>query len=174
MTDTQQSTSEPAMPGFEEMGARLISGDITPGQFLGLSEERLYEIATLGHSMMTRGQSESALDIFKGLVAASPYDSVFHCHLAAVYTQLERFPEAMEEYTQALQLNIANVDAMVGRSELYLREGKVAEALKDLQGALQLDPEARRDTTKRARVTLMVLRKMAEETAAAEKPSTTG
>jgi tetratricopeptide (TPR) repeat protein len=160
------------MPSHTEMGQRLISGDITPAQFLGISQEQLYEIATLGHNMMSQGQLQQAMDIFKGLVAASPYDSVFHCNLAAVHAQEQRYAEAMEEYTQALELNLANVDALVGRSELYLREGKVAEALADIKAALELDPQAQQETAQRARATLMVLQKMAEdeELAQAAKP----
>jgi tetratricopeptide (TPR) repeat protein len=69
----------------------------------------------------------------------------------------------MEEFTQALQLNVANVDALVGRSELLLREGKVAEALRDLEAALRLDPEAQLESTQRGRATLLVLQAMADE-----------
>lgn len=146
-----------------ELGERLIRGQITPAQYLGLSQKRLYEIAALGHEQLMESRPQAALDIFKGLVAASPYDSVFHCNLAAAYAQLQRFPEAMEEFTQALQLNVANVDALVGRSELFLREGQLAEALQDLKAALQLDPEAERESTQRARATLTVLQNLADE-----------
>jgi tetratricopeptide (TPR) repeat protein len=163
MNEALQTSLDLSTPGQLEAGQQLIRGEITPAQFLGLSQKRLYEMATLGHNLMAEGQLEGALDIFKGLVAASPYDSVFHLNLAATYTQLQRFPEAMEEYTRALQLNVANVDALVGRSELLLREGKVTEALQDLQLALQLDPEARRETTQRAHATLSVLQSMADE-----------
>jgi len=82
--------------------------------------------------------------------------------LAAAYARMERVEEAKKEYTRSLELNIGNVDALVGRGELYLRERKLPEALKDIQQALKLDPQASRDTTKRARATLMVLQKMAE------------
>ncbi|WP_224247732.1 hypothetical protein [Hyalangium gracile] len=168
MTETSQTSNEPAPPSQTELAQRLITGDITPAQFLGLSQERLYEIATVGHRMLVDERAEQALALFKGLVAASPYDSVFHCHLAAAYVLAERYPEAMEEYTLALRLNIANVDALVGRSELYLREGKVAEALTDMHAALQLDPKAERDSTQRARTNLLVLKAMADEAEAAE------
>lgn len=127
-----------------------------------MSREMLYEIASRGHERLTTGKLQEALDIFKGLVAASPYDSVFHCNLAATYAHLERFAEARESYTRALELNIGNVDALVGRSELFLREGNVAEALKDLQAALKWDPDAKRDNTKRARAMLTMLQKTAE------------
>lgn len=170
MSETPQTSSTPTPPSQTELAQRLISGDISPAQFLGLSQERLYEIAALGHRLLTEGRAQQALTLFKGLVAASPYDSVFHCHLAAAYVLAEHYPEAMEEYTHALQLNIANVDALVGRSELFLREGKVAEALSDIQAALQLDPQAQRETTQRARTNLLVLKKMADEVEAAEAP----
>ena len=146
-----------------ETAEKLFLGEITPGEFLGLSQERLYKIANMGHEMFKSGQIQGALEIFEGLVAAAPYDSVFHTHLAAAYARLERFDEAKAEYTRALELNIANVDALVGRGELYLRESNIAEALKDIQRALELDPQANRDTTKRARATLQVLSKMADE-----------
>lgn len=165
-TTSQQNTSTPQVP--PELAERLIAGEITPAEFLGLTQQSLYGIATVGYEMLKTGRFQHALDIFQGLVAASPYDSVFHTNLAATYAGLERYDEAKASYTDALRYNIANVDALVGRSELYLRENKIPEALQDLQAALKLDPEAQRDTTKRARVTLMVLKKMADEASAAK------
>ncbi|SEL33791.1 Tetratricopeptide repeat-containing protein [Stigmatella aurantiaca] len=166
------SSSSPSLPPNSGLSQRLIAGEITPAQFLGLSPERMYALATRGYELMVRGNTQSAIEIFKGLTAASPYDSVFHCHLGAAYVQAERFQEAMEEYNLSLQLNIANVDALGGRSELLLREGKVAEALADIQAALQLDPEAQRETTQRARTALLLLQSMAEATdASAPKQS---
>jgi len=164
MSDTPKNP-EPAKQGptQQELGERLIAAEITPAEYLGLSQKQLYEIATMGNNLLKRGDVEKARDIFLGLVAASPYDSVFHVNLAFAYHQLKQFPEAMEEYTTSLRLNIANVDALVGRSELYLMEGKLEEALQDILAALKLDPDAKRDTTKRARATLTMLQKKADE-----------
>jgi Flp pilus assembly protein TadD len=162
----ENPSSQPAAKTGEippELAEKLLLGEITPGEFLGISNESLYKVAVMGYEMVKTGNLQGALDIFEGLVAASPYDSVFHCHLANVYARLERFDEAKTEYTRSLELNIANVDALVGRGELYLRESKLAEALKDIQKALELDPQATRETTRRARATLMVLSEMANE-----------
>lgn len=166
---SNSSPQQPSASKFvitEESGEQLIRGDITPGEFLGLSRERLYEIATRGNELLKTGKYQAALDLFKGLVAASPYDSVFHTNLAATYAHLNKFDEAKNEYNRALELNLGNVDALVGRSELFLRDGKVPEALKDIQAAIKLDPETKRETTKRARATLMILQKMAENATA--------
>jgi tetratricopeptide (TPR) repeat protein len=142
-----------------EAGERLVLGEISPAEFLGIPREQLYEIAKRGHERLTTGKLQDALEIFKGLVAASPYDSVFHCNLASTYAHLGRFAESKEEYTRAIELNIGNVDALVGRSELFLREENVTAALADIQAALKYDPEMKRDTTKRASVTLSLLKK---------------
>lgn len=163
MSDTTKKADEAKAPTQEELGERLIAAEITPAQYLGLSQKQLYEIATTGNNLLKRGDLEKARDIFLGLVSASPYDSVFHVNLAFAYHQLKQYPEAMEEYTTSLRLNIANVDALVGRSELYLQEGKLEEALKDILAALKLDPDAKRDTTKRAQATLQILQKKADE-----------
>lgn len=159
MSNTPQNPAASTRVISEELGERLVMGEISPAEFLGLSQEMLYEIATRGHEMLKTGKLQDALEMFKGLVAASPYDSVFHCNLASTYAHLEKYAEAKEEYTRALELNIGNVDALVGRSELFLREGNMPAALQDIQAALKLDPEAKRENTKRARATLTILRK---------------
>ncbi|MCY1076252.1 tetratricopeptide repeat protein [Archangium lansingense] len=161
MSNTPQKPASNTRVISEELGERLVVGEITPAEFLGLSQEMLYEIAKRGHEMLKTGKLQDALDIFKGLVAASPYDSVFHCNLASTYAHLEKFDEAKDEYTRALELNIGNVDALVGRSELFLREGNVPKALEDIQAALKYDPEAKRENTKRARATLTILKEAA-------------
>ena len=104
-------------------------------------------------------------------MAAFPHDSVFHCNLAATYAHLEKYDEAKAEYTRALELNIANVDALVGRSELFLREGNVPKALEDIQTALKLDPEAKRENTKRARATLTMLQKAEATSESRRRPA---
>lgn len=151
-----------ATTAARELAQRLVSGAITPAQYLGISPEWLYKVARLGHDMLERGYRQQAIDLFKGLVAASPHDSVFHCHLAAAYVQAERFQDAMDAFTSALRFNRANVDALSGRGELFLREGRVAEALQDLQAALQNDPSGQRESTQRARSLLRTLQKMAD------------
>jgi tetratricopeptide (TPR) repeat protein len=145
-----------------ELGARLIRGEITLGELVGLSPSALYAIANLGYQLLTSGKLEQALTIYQGLVAVSPYDSVFHCHLAATLYALGQHDEALFEYSQALNFNKANADALAGRGELYLRMGKVVEAVEDLKRSIELDPEGKRASTLRARATLVMLKEAAD------------
>ncbi len=163
--------STKAIPGKEihvppELGERLINGEMTIGEFVGLSGQTLYAIANVGHQMLQTGKLDTAMDIFKGLVAASPYDSVFHTQLATVYAAKEEFEDAIASYSQALQLNKANVDALAGRGEMFLRLEKIIEALPDLKSAIEADPEARRPSSVRARALLLGLQQRVEQQAA--------
>jgi len=146
-----------------ELAERLVKGEITLGEFFGLSPNVLYGIAKIAYQLLNTGRVDAALDIYKGLVAASPYDSVFHCHLAACYYTRENYDLAMKHFERSLEINLSNVDALVGRGELYLRKGMIPEALGDWKKAIDLDPEAKRASSKRARSNIMMLKEMADQ-----------
>jgi tetratricopeptide (TPR) repeat protein len=161
LTENRDAAAKIEVP--KELGERLIRGEMTVGEFLGLSPSALYAIANVGYQMLTTGKLEAAHTIYKGLVQASPYDSVFHCHLGATLYAMGEHEEAIESYTKALQFNRANADALAGRGELYLRMNKITEGLADLKAAIEADPQAKRASTLRARATLGMLKKAAEQ-----------
>lgn len=173
MSDTSSSDPKKGPPITASEAEAMIRGEVTLGAFLGLKNEDLYRFAETGHQLLQAGSTQQALKIFEGLVAASPHDSVFHTQLAATYMTLERFDEAFDAYDQALKFNSSNVDALVGRGEVFLRRGKVPEALADLGKAIQLDPQLQRRSTQRARATLMALKQKVDQAqtgGAAAKP----
>lgn len=141
-----------------EMAAKLASGQITLAQFVGLSREQLYAMANIAYNLLNSGKLEDARDIYRGLVAADPFDSVFHCHLAAVYLRMGDAQAALKEFNLALRFNVANVDAMAGRGETHLQLGQLSEAVTDLRSALELDPKLSRASTIRARAILLSLK----------------
>ncbi len=147
----------------KELGERLLRGDITVGEFFGLSQRSLYAIANIGHQMLKAHNFEGARDVFEGLVAAAPYDSVFRTHLGATYANLERYDEALEQYTKAINFNYANSDALTGRGELLLRAKRVPEAIRDLQAAVKYDPSNQKASTARARTILTLLQRAVQE-----------
>jgi tetratricopeptide (TPR) repeat protein len=148
------------------MKEKLATGQITLAEYAGLSRQQLYEIAGRGYQMLNSGKLDEAETIYRGLVAADPYDSVFHCHLGAVYFRKGEMDKAFDEYSAALRFNIANVDALAGRGEIYLQKGLLKEGVEDLRKALENDPEAKRPSTQRARALLVSLREAARKQAA--------
>lgn len=150
----------------EEMKEKLASGQITLAEFAGLGREQLYEIANQGYRLFSSGKLDEAEIIYSGLVAADPFDSVFHCHLGAVHFRKNEMDKAFEEYSSAIRLNIANIDALAGRGEIYLQRGEIKQGIEDLRKALENDSEAKRDSTQRARALLLSLRDAAQKQAA--------
>src|SRR5258708_2832974 len=93
-----------------DLPARLIRGETTLAQVFGLDREALYEIARIGYGLLNSGNLRDAKQIYAGLVAADPYDSVFHCHLGAVHHRLGEFDDAIRQYSLALSFNRSNGD----------------------------------------------------------------
>jgi Tfp pilus assembly protein PilF len=80
---------------------------------------------------------------------------VFHCHLAAVHHRLGELDQAFAHYTEALNFNAANVDALVGRAEVQLSRGDLAAGVSALKQAIEMDGEGARASTLRARALLL-------------------
>jgi len=135
---------------------------MTLGEFFGLSREVLYGIAKIAYQLMNTGRADAALEIYKGLVAAAPFDSVFHCHLAAAHALRANHDLALRHFERSLEINLENGDALVGRAEEYLRRGKILEATADLDKAVRLDPQFSRASTQRARNLIVTLKQLLE------------
>ncbi len=147
----------------KDLPAMLIRGEVTLGDVFGLDRDSLYEIARLGYGLLNSGNLREAKQIYLGLVAADPYDSVFHCHLAAVHHSLGELDEAFQQYNEALNFNYANVDALVGRAEIQLSRGNMTASISALKQAIEIDPEGIRPSTQRARALLLALKRAVDE-----------
>lgn len=157
-----EQTAAPEVEIPYELAEQLVNGEITFAEFLGLSRQSLYAIAGVGYQMLSSGKLEQAKQIYRGLVEADPYDSVFHCHLAAVHHKLEEYDQACEEYTKALDFNFGNIDALAGRGEIYFNQGKLTEAFHDLKEAISLDPQGKFASSVRARAVLLALKEVVD------------
>ena len=146
-----------------DLPASLIRGEVTLAQVFGLDQEALYQIARLGFDLLNSGKLREAKQIYSGLVAADPHDSVFHCHLGAAHHRLGELDDAFEQYDAALRLNSANGDALVGRGEIYLTRSEIAKALADLKSAVTIDQQGCRPSSSRARALLLALQQAAEK-----------
>ena len=150
-----------------EVQEKLATGQMTIAEAMGVSREQLYAIARRGYLLLNSGRLEEARQIYAGLVAADPFDSVFHCHLGAVLWRMGELDRAFEEYDASIRFNIANVDALAGRGELYLLKGEVKKGVVDLRKALENDPKGAHPSSIRARALLLSLRQAAEKRQAA-------
>ncbi len=155
---------------FLERLEKVASGQATIAHAAGITREQLYTIADKAYQLFTQGKLDEAKQLYEGLVAADPFDSVFHCHLGAVLWRAGELDRAYEEYDAAVRFNIANVDALSGRGELSLARGDFEKGIEDLSQALLHDPKCERPATQRARALLLSVR----EAARAGRRETTG
>jgi len=154
---SQNDTAPESLGIPPELVVKLVAGEVTIAEMVGLSNDDLYEFAKQGHSLLKTGRLAEAERIFRGLVVASPYDSVFHTHLGAVLQAKDEVEEALEQFDLALQFNQKNVEALVGRGELRLKLKRTQEAIADLREAVAADPEAKKAATTRAKMMLHML-----------------
>lgn len=141
---------------------KVGSGQATIAQAAGITREQLYAIAEKAYQLFSQGKLDEAKQIYEGLVAADPFDSVFHCHLGAVLWRSGDTERAFEEYDAAVRYNLANVDALAGRGELLIAKGEIEKGVEDLSLALKHDPECTRASTQRARSLLFSMREAAK------------
>ena len=142
---------------------KLMGGEMTISEYVGLTKEQLYEIARKGYQLIETGRLEEAKVIYKGLVAADPYDSVFHCQLGGIYFKEKDIDKAFIEFDDSIRLNFANVDALAGRGEIYLMQEKFEEGIADLKKAIENDPKGEKQSSIRARGLLLSLRNAMEK-----------
>lgn len=159
--ETNQTKQTESEIRKQEIQEKLATGQITIAEAVGISQEQLYAIARRGYQLLNTGKLEEARQIYAGLVAANPYDSVFHCHLGAVYMRMGEIDKAFDEFDASLRFNIANVDAYAGRGEIYLQKGEIKKGIEDLRKALENDPNGEHPATLRARALLMSVRQAA-------------
>ena len=138
----------------KDLPAMLIRGEVNLAQIFGLDSDSLYAIARVGYGLFNSGNLGEAKQIYAGLVAADPYDSVFHCHLAAVHHSLGELDDASTHYTEALKLNRANTDALVGLAEIQLSRGELAAGISALKQAIEFDRDGAKPSTQRAQALL--------------------
>ncbi len=142
---------------------KLVRGESTLAEFVGLDKAKQYEIAMKGYKLMEIGRLEEAEKIYKGLVAADPYDSVFHCQLGAILFKTGRYEEAMSSYDSSIELNKANVDALAARGEIHLMNQEFEAGIEDLQKSVEIDPRGSKQSSIRARAILLSLRDAVEK-----------
>ena len=82
---------------------------------------------------------------------SNPYDAYFHTVLGSIYQKQENIDGALEEYSIAIGLDPANLEAYVNRGELLIRKGNFEYAASDFKNAMQLDPDGQNPSANRAR-----------------------
>jgi Flp pilus assembly protein TadD len=137
-------------------------GEMTWAEVEGMTAEEAREIARVGCELSAAGRYEEARILFEGLVEGNPKDAASRAALGTVYQNLGRAEEALEEYSEALELDPDQPVALVNRGELYLKEGN-PQGLTDVARAVEADPEGETSAGRRARALVQAMALVAHE-----------
>jgi Flp pilus assembly protein TadD len=145
--------SEESMNADTELKSRLNAfarGEMTWAEVEGMTFEEAKAIAQVGCDLAAAGRLDDARIVFEGLVAGNPKDSGARAALGTVYQKLGRTPEAITEYTAALEADPKNPVAWANRGELRLKAGDRA-GFHDLSKAIDADPYGETAAGRRAK-----------------------
>lgn len=76
--------------------------------------------ARLGRTLIDAGRAEDAVTLFRGAVDRAPDEPLPHGNLAMAYSNLFRYPEAVQELERAMQLGLRQIPYVEHLCELYL------------------------------------------------------
>jgi len=86
------------------------------------------------------GQPEKAELHFIAAINRAPKRAVFHSNLAKFYMDHRMFPQAMERYQAAIELDTDSLPARIGLSNLLLLQDRTEEAVSTLEKAAKRHP----------------------------------
>lgn len=122
--------------GVPLLVAALIVGGLAAifGVIFG-SGSTAYQLRNAGNEALAQGNLYTAREKLERANLIYENNPDYLADLAAVYTALERHPDAVTAYTKALEINPDHPQALVGRAEALTAMGQAEEAQRDLNKA---------------------------------------
>lgn len=130
----------------------LLEGEMSWADLTEWTPERLLETAKEGYNRYDTGQFDKAEIIFKGLTVLDPENYYYHQMLGACNQQQDKLPEAIIEYSIAIDLLPEDITSITNRGEVYYQLKLWDLAEKDFDQAIALDPKAENRWANRARL----------------------
>ena len=130
---------------------KIISGNVSWADLSQYTPEKIQKMVEYGYEQFKVGKYDSAERIFRGLTVIETDNYYYHQMLGAVFQRTERHPEAVVEYSIALDLNGEDTVALTNRGEVYFKLGLYEMATADFDRAVKLDPDKDDKWANRAR-----------------------
>lgn len=126
---------------------------LTMAQSLGIDDDELEALYTLGHQKYENGEYENAKEVFALLCRLHPLSARNFCALGSSLQMSKHYKQALDAYTMVLALDIENAEASLHAGECMLLLDMTEPARQALTGCImqaQLDPEKHKETMQRA------------------------
>ncbi|RFU47870.1 sulfotransferase [Paraburkholderia sp. DHOC27] len=100
-------------------------------------QESADDLIARGNACMQRGDLPGALDALEMARLRQPNDASVHNNLGSIYVALERYPEALQRYLDALALDPGTTDIHHNLGWVYEQMHRLEEAVKSYRMAAQ-------------------------------------
>lgn len=156
---------------------RFLTDQITYSQLTGVSQKELSRISEIAHIKLKHGRIHEAQKIFDCLVQLDNKNPFYRVCLGGAYQKLNRFVDAVYEFSEALKLKKDDLPSLVNRGEIYLKHKNYKRAAEDFRSAILLDPHGRNMYANRARSLVIAIKRnlqLQRSQAAVEGPGGAG
>ena len=156
-----------------ELLYKFMTNQISFAQMTGISQKDLYLLSEVGHVKLKHGRIDEAKRIFDCLVQIDHKNPFYHACLGAIYQKMNKFVDAVYEFSEALKFKKDDVSALVNRGEIYLIHKNFKKAAEDFRAAILLDPLGKNTFANRARSLVIAIKRnlQAQKGAAVKAPA---
>lgn len=155
-----------------ELLYKFMTNQISFAQMTGINQKDLYLLSEVGHVKLKHGRVDEAKRIFDCLVQIDHKNPFYHACLGSIYQKMNKFVDAVYEFSEALKYKKDDVSALVNRGEIYLIHKNFKKAAEDFRAAILLDPLGKNTFANRARsLVIAIKRNLQAQKAVAGKAS---
>ena len=122
---------------LQRLAKQWSQGKVSLKQIVGLSEEEMYALSSLGYMLFLQGKSQEARVIFEGLVAVDPRNPYYYRALGTIYWRLKDNQKALKQFTYAIRVAPRDISSYVNRAEVHVATRNFKAAAADLRHALE-------------------------------------
>lgn len=127
-----------------------------------LDPKKVRQVAEMGYVKLANGRYQEAKQIFEVLTFIDHKNYFHHLALAGAYQKLKRSVDALFQYGETLKLAPKNINSLVNRGEIYLRNKNYRLAAEDFREAILLDKQGKNLFANRARSLVIAIKRSLE------------
>jgi Flp pilus assembly protein TadD len=150
---------------------KWLNGQMSLGAAAKWDKDEIRIISEVAYSLAQQGRSQESIVLFEGLLAIAPATAYFQSALGALHLRNGNYAHAVGRFNAALNIEPNDLVALVNRGESFIKLGKITEARRDLEKAVEIAtrrPQRQLDvndetelSVKRARALLQVYKQLA-------------
>jgi tetratricopeptide (TPR) repeat protein len=130
----------------------------TLSEALGIESKEVASLINTGFVYYEQGRMKEARILFEGISLLDSLNPYVHSILGSIYQKQQKYDESIASYTLAINIFPEDIHALTNRGEVYLNQGKIAEAAHDFEQAIQLDTDKKHPAANRARLLAILTR----------------